>query len=363
MYESKKIRLLIFIPSLECGGTERYVSLLCNHIDTDQFDVTLAVLDNAHPFYAIKNTIGVIDLHTKHVRNSLFKIKNLVRQKKPHIIFSNANHLNLLFAMFRGMFPKSTVIIGRESSIVSINSKRASFPRIYQRLIKKYYRQLEHIICQSVYMQQDLVTNFEFPVNKTTVIHNPVEEMAVGQLVSPSKNKFITVARLSEEKGIDRLIRAAALFSFPFQYYIIGEGKQRNALEKLINDLQLKDKVFLTGEKIHPYHGMEDATLMLAGSFYEGFPNSLLEAGMLGIPVVAYDALGGTGEIITNGENGILVKDTNETAFGAAIEKALQLDFDRDRIARLTKQRFFVEGIITETVNLFARLQRSVLKK
>jgi len=350
--ETQKIRLLIFIPTLECGGTEKYVSLICNHIDTKIFDVTLAVLNDAHPFYEIKNTVEVVDLHTKRVRNSLSKIKKLVRQKQPHIIYSNANHLNLLFAMCRWMFPKEIKFIARESSIISINSKRASFSNLYQRLIRIYFRRLDHIICQSAYMQQDLVNNFKFPKSKTTIINNPVEEIA-DTLSSPSKNKFITVARLSEEKGIDRLIRAVARLSFSFQYYIIGEGHERNKLQKLIDDLQLQDKVFLSGEKINPYQGMEDAALMLSGSLYEGFPNSLLEAGMLGIPVIAFDAPGGTCEIIKDGENGLLIKDNDEMAFAIAIEKVLQTNFDRIKIIADTKERYGLRKAMTEIEKLF----------
>ena len=352
--ETQKIKLLIFIPTLECGGTEKYVSLLCNNIDTNKFDVTLAVLNDAHPFYEIKNTIEVVDLHTRRVRHSLSKIKKLVREKQPDIIFSNANHLNLLFAMYRSRFPQQTTIIARESSIVSINSKRATFPALYQWLIKKYYRRLDHIICQSDYMRQDLVTNFKFPESKTTVIHNPAEEISKASML-PAKNKFITVARLSEEKGIDRLIRAVARLSIPFQYFIIGEGNQRKTLEKLIVDLQLSDKVFLTGEKINPYQGMEDASLMLSGSLYEGFPNSLLEAGMLGIPVIAFDAPGGTGEIIRQGENGLLVKDSDGADFAMTIEKALQMNFDRANIIADTAARYGLKRIVGKIEALFLR--------
>ncbi len=355
--ESRKIKLLIFIPTLECGGTEKYVSLLCNNIDTNKFDVTLGVLNDAHPFYEIKNTIEIVDLHTKRVRNSLFKIKKLVRQQQPDIIFSNANHLNLLFAISRWMFRKELLIIARESSIVSINSRRASLPGLYSLLVKKYFRRLDHIICQSAFMQNDLVSNFRFPPGKTTVIHNPVAEITLSSSNhDPDKNKFITVARLSAEKGIDRLIRAVARLSIPFQYHIIGEGNKRQELQQLINDLQLADKIFLCGEEINPYYDMGDATLMLSGSHYEGFPNSLLEAGMLGIPVIAFDAPGGTGEIIRPGENGLLVKDNDEAAFIVAIENALRMNFDREKIIRDTKEQYSINTIIPEIEGLFIKL-------
>ena len=358
MNTTNKIKLLILIPSLECGGSEKYVSLLCNNINTDKFDITLAVLNNSDPFYNISNpAIETIDLGIKRVRGSLFAIRRTVLQKKPDIIFSISNHLNLYLAIYRWLFPKKIKFIARESSIVSSNNRRTNSPKIYGWLIKKFYHRIDHIICQSHYMQQDLIKNFNIAPGKTTVIYNAVEEINGNKPVNTSGiYKFITVARLSEEKGIDRLIRSVAQLTEPFQYHIIGEGNKRASLQELIGQLNLGDKVFLTGKKTNPYAGMENTDLMLMGSYYEGFPNVLLEAGALGIPVVAFDAPGGTREIITEGENGLLVSDGNENAFSAAIEKALQLKFDTDKIIATTKKRFSLNAAVAQVEELFFNL-------
>lgn len=360
MEAEQKIRLLVFTPTLECGGAEKYVSLLCNNIDTAKFDVSLVVLNNADPFYDIKKNIEVIDLKKKHVRGSLFAIKKLIRQKKPSIVFTTANHLNLLFAIFRWMFSKKMLIIGWETSIVSINNRRASFPKFYNWLVKKYYRNLDHIICQSGYMQRDLLSNYTIPENKTTVINTPFEiqneSNVTNRAFKADTYKFLTVARLSKEKGIDRLIRAVSRLSVPYKYHIIGEGDQRKVLQELIGKLSLSDTIFLRGEKKYPYEGMEDADLVLLGSRYEGFPTVLLEAGALGIPAIAFDAPGGIGEIIAHGENGLLVKDDDEAAFTAAVETALKMKFNRDKIISDTKQRYSLNTIITRVEALLINL-------
>ena len=246
MNTTNKIKLLILIPSLECGGSEKYVSLLCNNINTDKFDITLAVLNNSDPFYNISNpAIETIDLGIKRVRGSLFAIRRTVLQKQPDIIFSISNHLNLYLAIYRWLFPKKIKFIARESSIVSSNNRRTNSPKIYGWLIKKFYHRIDHIICQSHYMQQDLIKNFNIAPGKTTVIYNAVEEINGNKPVNTSGiYKFITVARLSEEKGIDRLIRSVAQLTEPFQYHIIGEGNKRASLQELIGQLNLGDKVF-----------------------------------------------------------------------------------------------------------------------
>ena len=338
--------MLLLIPSLECGGSEKYVSILCNNIDTNKFSVTLVVINNTSPFYSITNkAIEVVDLKTKKVRNSLFKIRKIAKQQQPAIIFSTANHLNLLLAMFRWMFSQKIKIVARESSLVSRNSDHAKFPSLYKKLVKRFYQKLDAIICQSIAMQKDLIDNFNIPQSKTLVIHNPVP--IIENLSSAvATNKFVTVARLSSEKGIDRLIKAVALLKGHFSYYIIGDGDQLEPLQTLIKQLSLQEKVFLLGRKNDPFAGMEDASLFLLGSHYEGFPNAALEAGAQGIPVIAFDVPGGINEIITQNENGLLVKDNAIDQFAETIEKGLQMNFDRKKISELTQQRFETNRII-----------------
>ena len=353
-----KIKILMLIPSLQCGGSEKYAAVLCNNIDTQKFAVTLAVLNNTAPFYDITNkAISVIDLNVKQVRNSGFAIKRLVKQLQPDIIYSNANHLNLFLAMFKNRIAKKTIVVARESSVVSINSKRAKFSVLYNWLLKKYYKRIDHFICQSQYMQQDMVDHYNIAKQKTVVINNPAEDNN-AIIKQPLQNKFITVARLSAEKGIDRLIRSVAKLTIPFTYHIIGDGEQKEVLQHLIDQLQLKQKVFLDGKKENPFAGMEDAALFLMGSYYEGFPNTLLEAGVLGIPVVAFEAPGGINEIISNGENGFLVTQNDVRSFKHAIEKAITTNFNRQQIKENTIKKFPLQPIIKATEELFTQLCR-----
>lgn len=359
-----RVRLLIITPSLECGGSEKFVSQVCDHIDKDKFSVCLVVVNNARPFYEIKNPgVVIADLKKDRVLFSLPAIKAVVKEFNPEIIFSTANHLNLYLAIFRNQFDAKIKFIAREASIVSINSKQAKMPALYSRLIKRYYKRFDRIICQSAYMQQDLVRNYEITADKTIVIHNATEahtESKTNADISDSKRiyKFITVARLSEEKGIERLIHAVGLLSIPFTYYIIGEGNKRNELQKLILDLQLQDKIILTGQKNDPFSGMEDADLFLMGSYYEGFPNVLPEAGVHGIPVVAFNVPGGIAEIIDDTENGLLVNDADPIAFATAINKAIATGFKRDRITESTKKRFSINKMMYSVEDMFLKLPK-----
>jgi glycosyltransferase involved in cell wall biosynthesis len=360
-----RVRLLIITPTLKSGGSEKIVSLICNHINTNIFTVCLVVVNNVRPFYEITNpAIEIVNLKKNRVLFSLPRIKSAVKNFKPDIIFSTASHLNIYLAVFKNRFNIQIKFVGREASIVSINSQQAKMPFLYNLLIKKYYNRFDTIICQSVYMQQDLIAHYHISENKTLVIYNATEKLPTmpedpdGHVVE-REYKFITVARLSEEKGIARLIHAAGLLTIPFKYYIIGEGVKRKELEELINSLQLQDKIFLTGEKKEPFVGMENADLFLSGSYYEGFPNALLEAGALGIPVIAFNVPGGISEIINAGENGLLVSDNDIIGFAAAINKGLQSNFRRNEIIEATNKRFSVRGMLNSLENIFLKIAQN----
>lgn len=362
MNNKPKIKILVFIPTLQCGGSEKFVSLLCNHINTTIFSVGLVVLDNSRPFYTITNPdIDVINLGQSRVRYTLFKIRRIIKQQQPDIVFTTANHLNLYFAIFRHWFPASITFIARESSIVSINSQRAKMPYLYNRLIKKYYRRFDFIICQSTFMQQDLVRHYNIEQHKTIVINNATEEKvspvnSVSEKNANSIYKFITVARLSPEKGIERLIHAVGLISVPCHFFIIGNGPRKTYLQNLVSELQLEDKIFFKPENTKPFAGMEDADLFLMGSYYEGFPNVLLEAGSLGIPVIAFNVPGGISEIIGDGENGILVDDNDIIGFASAVNKALTEKYSRQQIIENTQKRFSVHTMLAAIEQLFSKV-------
>lgn len=362
---TERVRLLIITPTLECGGSEKFVSLICDHINTDIFSICLVVVNNGRPFYEIKNpAIEVVDLKKDRVLFSLSTIKKVVKIFNPTVIFSTANHLNVYLSIFKNKFDSKIKFVAREASIVSITTQKTNMPALYELLIKKYYKRYDLIICQSVYMQYDLLCKYQIPFDKTLVIHNATQDISFDEIqckVNEIKSgyKFITVARLSEEKGIERLIKAVQLLSIPFKYYVIGEGSNRNNLQKLINELQLGDKVFLTGQKEDPFNGMEDADLLLMGSYYEGFPNVLLEAGAHGIPAVAFKVPGGITEIITERENGLLVYDTDIITFASAINKAVTTNFNRDKIIETTKKRFSVTNMMNAVENIFLKLAQN----
>jgi CDP-glycerol glycerophosphotransferase len=124
---------------------------------------------------------------------------------------------------------------------------------------------------------------------------------------------FITVGRLSPEKNHARLVRAFALVHAEqpnTQLFIVGDGPLRATLERLIAQLGLGDAVWLTGHQQNPHAIMAAADCFVLSSDYEGQPMVLLEALVLGLPIVTVD-FGSARDALPQG-SGLVVPSTDE---------------------------------------------------
>ena len=93
---------------------------------------------------------------------------------------------------------------------------------------------------------------------------------------------------------------------------------------------------------------MAKANLFVLASRFEGFPNVLLEAGVLGIPLVAFDNPGGMAEIINNDKIGLLAKSNNSADLAKKIDLALKTKYNRNVIKESIISRYNTEGIISK---------------
>ena len=94
----------------------------------------------------------------------------------------------------------------------------------------------------------------------------------------------------------------------------------------------------------------------MLGSYFEGFPNSVLDVLTFGIPVISYNSPGGHNEIIINGFNGFLSKSQRD--FSKNIEKALNIKWNKNDIKRNIFERFNSTKILNQYNDLFLSLSK-----
>jgi len=155
--------------------------------------------------------------------------------------------------------------------------------------------------------------------------------------IEASKKIVIAVGRLSREKDHINLLRAFRIMvsarpQLPVCLLIVGEGPERPKIEWATRTLGLNGVVTLTGYVPDPVPLYSIADLAVLPSRSEGSPNALLEAMATRVPVVA-TAVGGIPEILTNGENGLLVAPDNPCELAEAMTILLMDGHLRHQIA------------------------------
>jgi glycosyltransferase involved in cell wall biosynthesis len=206
---------------------------------------------------------------------------------------------------------------------------------------------LQHALITRCLHQQVAVSRFvasrlrdRFRVRPERIVVIPNAAATSGGTASPAPRAelassgtapiVLTVARLDAQKGVEHLLEAAAAVP-QASFAIAGDGPDRAALEARASTLRLGDRVRFLGHRRDVPSLLAASDLFVLPSLYEGFPLSVLEAMVAGVPVVA-TAIGGTDEVVRDGETGTLVPPADPAALASAIARTLG---DRERASRL----------------------------
>lgn len=160
--------------------------------------------------------------------------------------------------------------------------------------------------------------------------------------------QLITTGRLIPEKHFDMLIQAIANISTPkLQLYIIGNGSEKQKLQKLVEKLQVKNQIQLLGHKSKQeiVTLLQQSDIFVLPSQSETFGVAYIEALACGLPIIATDC-GGPRDIVTQ-KNGLLIPVNDQQALEQAI---VQMShnfnlYDKQSIAQDCQKRFAADNI------------------
>ena len=183
---------------------------------------------------------------------------------------------------------------------------------------------------------------------RAAYVPNAIEpEKVLGQLtgrdcraelgIAPDAPLLLCVGRLSEQKGIDLLLRAMAQIRQlrpEATLLIVGNGEDREALHALHAELELGRSALFLGPRADVPDLMRCADLVISSSRWEGLPTVVLEAMLLGTPVLATD-IPGSRDLIRDGENGLLVAPGDAAALAGRVLAALD---DRAALRRMAER-------------------------
>jgi glycosyltransferase involved in cell wall biosynthesis len=224
--------------------------------------------------------------------------------------------------------------------------------RLYERFDRFHLRFMDHVVAVSD-AQGDKVRRAGVRPEKITVVHNAIDpERFVDPdpryrtklekfFRTPRSHIIATAGRLSPEKGFDVFIAAASrvLEAQPeVGFVIFGHGVCRQLLQQQIAFMGLNGSVVLGGFRNDLDRFISQLDLFVLPSYTEGLPNVVLEACAAGVPVVA-TAVGGTPEVITEGENGFLVPPGDPDALASRILEAIECEERLREMGFMGRQR------------------------
>ena len=353
-----KKKILFILPNLSAGGAERVFSFLAQNINSEKYEKTLLIAGYKEDAEFTVENINIEFLEKKRVLDAVPKIFIFLMKYKPDAVLSSIAHLNTVMGLMSPFFLKTKFII-REASVISTMSQVSqtntsfSFTDKARSILSHWsYKLVDKVICQSQDMADDFLNIYKIPVQKLTIINNPITNSFPLKKIEESPKrivKFITVGRLSKEKGHLRIIEMLAKLKFQFHYTIIGKGPLKEDIFNLVDKYNLNEKVTyipFTNE-VSNYMSLND--LFLQGSYVEGFPNTVLESCFVGTPVIAFNVPGGTKEIISHEINGYLVETEEDYLYYLNNRLVLSPKDVRDSV----EMKFNKQKIISQYEALF----------
>lgn len=369
-----KVKILFFIQSLSGGGAERTIINILNKLDRTKFNLLLVVgnLENNTYMEFLSKDISVIDLKTRRVRYSFFKLRNIIAFEKPNILFTTMNHNNIMLSLVKLSLNNTSYrpkLILREASYRH-ESKR--IPLVNRVLTKFCYSIVaDGIIALSNGVREDLSNKFNISKKKIRVIYNPIDLNQINKLKSEEVydeefygdyKLLISVGRLVEVKDYPTLFKAVQIVSRSIKIKVIicGVGQLENKLKKLTKDLGIDKIIIFKGFLRNPYKYMKNSDAFILSSINEGFGHVIVESMACGTPVISTNCNAGPKEIITNNLNGKLVEVGDFTSLAKAIIETLISNNDRQISNALSRALDFdVDKIIKEYELYFNDIEKN----
>ena len=307
-------KIIICCGNLKAGGAERVISILANKLTQYKIQVQIYTWYKTDIFYNIDKSINIIQIPIESGSSILHKqmlwFRHRIKNEMPDIVLSFLAPFNILtiFSLLGNSIP---VIVAERNDPNYVSPSNNWFWKIIRNIA---YKMADGILVQTE------VNKSHFPrylQRKSTVIFNPVTftEEYIGLAQNQEKRKeIVSVTRLEKQKNIEMLIRAFAQFKKSHNDYILiiyGEGRERNNLNSLIEQLELTDSIYLPGRKKDIHERIIGASIFAMSSNYEGMSNSLIEAMCLGLPCISTRVSGAT-DLISDKKNGLLVDINNQ---------------------------------------------------
>ncbi len=346
-YSEETVNITFITHNLYFGGVQRVVSKLANHLAENNY-VSIILFENKPIAFDIDERVKIHTLPEKALsalvlskrdvgltlkageelyNDRVSHLKELVRHIDADVFVSFEDYNNLI-----GIEAIKSICGGKKliiSSRVSIeNQYKGAFVHLlnndfYVNHIKKLYKKADRVISVSEGVRLELQ---RLGIG-SVVIQNGIDINEINTLAREDtefKDYIVNVGRLyNKQKGQEDLINAFAMIKDAIKedMIIIGDGQDRKYLNDLINTFGMEGRIKIIGFAMNPYKYMKNSKFFVFPSYYEGFPNALLEAMACGCACICYDFEPSSAFISDNGSYVHLVRKGDIEGLASAMKE------------------------------------------
>lgn len=383
----RKIRVLLVITGLASGGATNVVldlaSYLNNHPDFEVDLVTGPIppgrTDVTYLAYDLGINVRVIPTLINHLNptanvKAVADIRRLIAEEDYDVVHTHSSVAGVVgrLAAFAAGVP---VIIHHVHGWALHQEMSAGMRALYITLERLCALITTRIIAVSKADIEKGVAHRICREDKFVLVYNgidlgkfrqPVEDkqMYVELGVDPECKLVGMIGRLDEQKNPLDFIRAAGVVARSYskvQFLLVGDGSLRPECERLIDELDLNEKVFLLGYRNDVAKILPLLTITAMSSLWEGLPIAFLESMSAGKPIVANN-VDGASDVVVDGKTGFLVTPHRPVEMAERILQLLNDETLCAEMGRVTQQRsgyFSVQRMVEQIESLYRELHAS----
>jgi len=381
-------RIVIFIGSLERGGTELHLLRTLPGLRADGLAVEVFVLSGRGVFVDAMREAGVpvvtpaIARFLPARRGGIARfllLAGLAPELTWRLLWRRPSIVHFYLPESYCLAGPIAVLMGIRTKLMSrrsLNAYHASKPSILARLERWLHRRMTAVLGNSERVVAQLSADEDVPREKLVLLRNGVAVNALPAdgrraqirtelLIEPSCVALVIVANLIPYKGHLDLLEALALLPAERDWNVLVLGVDavghRSMLERRAEALGIADRVRFLGETEDVGRVLDGCDIGVLCSHEEGFSNALLEYMERALPVVA-TAVGGNTEAVVDGETGLLVPPRQPRGLAEALEKLIADAELRRRLGAAGRDRAMRRFSQDASVEAYARLYRSLLQ-
>lgn len=335
-------RYMFITTTLSNGGAERVISILASSIAELGYEAYIVKYYSVDNEYPVNDKVKIINL-SKGGFTDYQKINYIEKVKRLRKILKETAPDFVLPFLFQVALCTDLASKGLQTTVIqSIRINPASGPS--SKLLRNVR---DHLVYKSkcTFVQNQAQKDY-FKAgyhDKIHVLFNPVSKELLEATWRPDEKQYIVcgVGRLESQKNFKLLMDAfkEAFFDIPEAVLrIYGDGSQGADLKTYAENLGMGDKIQMMGRNGDIKTVYQATSLFVLSSDFEGMPNALIEAMAVGVPSISTDCPTGPADLISDGDNGILVPVNDKEALVKALRQMYTQKVNNSVMSKAAKE-------------------------